>query len=85
MRKYRLQQELMFGEEDDTPIKEFSVNVEIKAHGIETDSIKDMLQTYANTFSGLIDECEFRRCGKQMDPDLENQFLSDDIRKGWGL
>jgi hypothetical protein len=84
MKKYRLQQELMFGEEDDTPIKEFSVNVEIKAHGIEPDSIKDMLENYANSFSGLIDECEFRRCGKQTEPDGE-KYMAGDIRKGWVL
>jgi hypothetical protein len=78
MRKYRIHQEFGIGEADDTPIREFSVDVLVKSHGIEADSIKDMLETYTNTFTGVIDECEFNRSGK-----LENQFLADDIRKGW--
>lgn len=78
MKRFRLRQDVSVTEEDGTPVKEFSVDMWVSTEGISEDSVKDMFELFSNGFTGLMEEVSFLKDKKE-----ENEFMSDDIRKGW--
>lgn len=78
MKRFRLRQDVSVTEEDGTPVKEFSVDMWVSTEGISEDSVKDMFELFSNGFTGLLEEVSFLKDKKE-----ENEFMSDDIRKGW--
>lgn len=78
MKRFRLRQDVSVTEEDGTPVKEFSVDMWVSTEGISEDSVKDMFELFSNGFTGLLEEVSFVKDKKE-----ENEFMSDDIRKGW--
>ena len=78
MKRFRLRQDVSVTEEDGTPVKEFSVDMLVSTEGISEDSVKDMFELFSNGFTGLMEEVSFLKDKKE-----ENEFMSDDIRKGW--
>ena len=78
MKRFRLRQDVSVTEEDGTPVKEFSVDMWDSTEGISEDSVKDMFELFSNGFTGLLEEVSFLKDKKE-----ENEFMSDDIRKGW--
>ena len=78
MKRFRLRQDVSVTEEDGTPGKEFSVDMWVSTEGISEDSVKDMFELFSNGFTGLLEEVSFVKDKKE-----ENEFMSDDIRKGW--
>ena len=73
-----MRQDVSVTEEDGTPVKEFSVDMWVSTEGISEDSVKDMFELFSNGFTGLLEEVSFLKDKKE-----ENEFMSDDIRKGW--
>ena len=78
MKRFRLRQDVSVTEEDGTPVKAFSVDMWVSTEGISEDSVKDMFELFSNGFTGLMEEVSFFKDKKE-----ENEFMSDDIRKGW--
>lgn len=78
MKRFRLRQEVSVTEENGAPVKEFSVDMWVSTEGISEDSVKDMFELFSNGFTGLLEEVSFVKDKKE-----ENEFMSDDIRKGW--
>ena len=78
MKRFRLRQDVSVTEEDGTPVKEFSVDMWVSTEGISEESVKDMFELFSNGFTGLLEEVSFVKDKKE-----ENEFMSDDIRKGW--
>ena len=78
MKRFRLRQDVSVTEEDGTPVKELSVDMWVSTEGISEDSVKDMFELFSNGFTGLLEEVSFLKDKKE-----ENEFMSDDIRKGW--
>jgi hypothetical protein len=84
MLKYKYRQEIGIEEENGTPIKDFAVQMYLSEEGIDGQSVKDMLELFANAFTGLIEETKFPTKADMEFEKLNEQFDSYmDNGKGW--